>query len=135
MLTNILFASFDKTDHVHKFFGVAWMGGVTYVCTVGVAAHIPVEKCLERLKYNITWKSGTVPRVWQTGAGVVTLFKMENQRVCADYMGISLLRLSGNTAGHTNHICNYNGQDIKAIHGGECIQFGWLRSASLLFCR
>ena len=39
---------------------------------------------------NIPWKSGTVPREWQTGVEV-PLFKMGDQRVCAHYRGITLL--------------------------------------------
>ena len=44
--------------------------------------------------FNIAWKSGTVPREWQTGV-VVPLFKKGDQRVCANYRGITLLSLPG----------------------------------------
>ena len=43
------------------------------------------------------WKSGAVPKEWQTGV-VVPLFKKGNQRVCANYAnytGITLLSLPG----------------------------------------
>ena len=44
--------------------------------------------------FNIAWKSGTVPKEWQTGV-VVPLFKKGDQRVCANYRGITLLSLPG----------------------------------------
>ncbi|KAJ8012365.1 hypothetical protein DPEC_G00041950 [Dallia pectoralis] len=44
--------------------------------------------------FNIAWKSGTVPEEWQTGV-VVPLFKKGDQRVCANYRGITLLSLPG----------------------------------------
>ena len=44
--------------------------------------------------FNIAWKSVTVPREWQTGV-VVPLFKKGDQRVCANYRGITLLSLPG----------------------------------------
>ena len=44
--------------------------------------------------FNIAWKSGAVPREWQTGV-VVPLFKKGDQRVCANYRGITLLSLPG----------------------------------------
>ena len=43
------------------------------------------------------WKSGAVPKEWQTGV-VVPLFKTGDQRVCANYVnytGITLLSLPG----------------------------------------
>ena len=43
---------------------------------------------------NIAWKSGAVPKEWQTGV-VVPLFKKGDQRVCANYRGITLLSLPG----------------------------------------
>ncbi|KAK5865690.1 hypothetical protein PBY51_019939 [Eleginops maclovinus] len=43
---------------------------------------------------NIAWKSETVPKEWQTGV-VVPLFKKGDQRVCANYRGITLLSLPG----------------------------------------
>lgn len=42
----------------------------------------------------IVWKSGAVPKEWQTRV-VVPLFKKGNQRVCANYRGITLLSLPG----------------------------------------
>uniref|UniRef100_A0AAQ4R3P6 Reverse transcriptase domain-containing protein n=1 Tax=Gasterosteus aculeatus aculeatus TaxID=481459 RepID=A0AAQ4R3P6_GASAC len=44
--------------------------------------------------FNIAWKSGTVPKEWQTGV-VVPLFKKGDQRLCAYYRGITLLSLPG----------------------------------------
>uniref|UniRef100_A0A8C5A4J3 ribonuclease H n=1 Tax=Gadus morhua TaxID=8049 RepID=A0A8C5A4J3_GADMO len=44
--------------------------------------------------FNIAWESGTVPKEWQTGV-VVPLFKKGDQRVCANYRGITLLSLPG----------------------------------------
>ena len=44
--------------------------------------------------FNIAWKSGTVPREWQTGV-VAPLFKKGDQRLCANYRGITLLSLPG----------------------------------------
>ena len=44
--------------------------------------------------FNIAWRSGTVPKEWQTGV-VVPLFKKGDQRVCANYRGITLLSLPG----------------------------------------
>uniref|UniRef100_A0AAQ4Q947 Reverse transcriptase domain-containing protein n=1 Tax=Gasterosteus aculeatus aculeatus TaxID=481459 RepID=A0AAQ4Q947_GASAC len=44
--------------------------------------------------FNIAWKSGIVPKEWQTGV-VVPLFKKRDQRVCANYRGITLLSLPG----------------------------------------
>uniref|UniRef100_A0AAQ4S6N9 Reverse transcriptase domain-containing protein n=1 Tax=Gasterosteus aculeatus aculeatus TaxID=481459 RepID=A0AAQ4S6N9_GASAC len=44
--------------------------------------------------FNIAWKSGTVPKEWQIGV-VVPLFKKGDQRVCANYRGITLLSLPG----------------------------------------
>ncbi|KAK5904105.1 hypothetical protein CesoFtcFv8_005702 [Champsocephalus esox] len=43
---------------------------------------------------NVAWKSETVPKEWQTGV-VVPLFKKGDQRVCANYRGITLLSLPG----------------------------------------
>ena len=43
---------------------------------------------------NIAWKSGAVPKEWQTGV-VVPLFKKGDQRVCVNYRGITLLSLPG----------------------------------------
>ena len=46
---------------------------------------------------NIVWKSGAVPKEWQTRV-VVPLFKKGDQRVCANYAnytGITLLSLPG----------------------------------------
>ena len=43
---------------------------------------------------NIAWKSGAVLKEWQTGV-VVPLFKKGDQRVCANYRGITLLSLPG----------------------------------------
>uniref|UniRef100_A0A8P4KHH4 Reverse transcriptase domain-containing protein n=1 Tax=Dicentrarchus labrax TaxID=13489 RepID=A0A8P4KHH4_DICLA len=43
---------------------------------------------------NIAWKSGTAPKEWRTGV-VVHLFKKGDQRVCANYRGITLLSLPG----------------------------------------
>ena len=51
---------------------------------------------LKRL-INIIWKSGAVPKEWQTGV-VVPLFKKGDQRVCANYAnyrGITFLSLPG----------------------------------------
>ena len=44
--------------------------------------------------FNTAWKSGTVPKEWQTGV-VVPLFKKGDQRMCANYRGITLLSLPG----------------------------------------
>ena len=44
--------------------------------------------------FNIAWGSGSVPKEWQTGV-VVPLFKKGDQRVCANYRGITLLSLPG----------------------------------------
>ena len=44
--------------------------------------------------FNIAWKSVTVPKEWQTGV-VVPLFKKGDQRLCANYRGITLLSLPG----------------------------------------
>ena len=44
--------------------------------------------------FNIMWKSGTVPREWQTGA-VVPLFKKGGQRMSASYRSITLLGFPG----------------------------------------
>ena len=44
--------------------------------------------------FNIAWESGSVPREWQTGV-VVPIFKKGDQRVCANYRGITLLSLPG----------------------------------------
>uniref|UniRef100_A0AAQ4RS36 Reverse transcriptase domain-containing protein n=1 Tax=Gasterosteus aculeatus aculeatus TaxID=481459 RepID=A0AAQ4RS36_GASAC len=44
--------------------------------------------------FNIAWKSGTVPKEWQTGV-VVPLFKKGDQRACANYRGITLLSHPG----------------------------------------
>ena len=38
---------------------------------------------------NVAWKSETVPKEWQTGV-VLPLFKKGDQRVCANYRGITL---------------------------------------------
>ena len=43
---------------------------------------------------SIAWKSGAVPKKWLTGV-VVPLFKKGDQRVCANYRGITLLSLPG----------------------------------------
>ena len=43
---------------------------------------------------NIAWKSGAVLKEWQTRV-VVPLFKKGDQRVCANYRGITLLSLPG----------------------------------------
>ncbi|KAK3508064.1 hypothetical protein QTP70_012241 [Hemibagrus guttatus] len=43
---------------------------------------------------NIAWWSGTVPLNWATRV-VVPLFKKEDQRVCSNYRGITLLSLPG----------------------------------------
>jgi len=44
---------------------------------------------------NIAWTSGTVPLDWEIGV-VVPLFQKVDQRVCANYRGITLLSLPGN---------------------------------------
>ncbi len=44
--------------------------------------------------FNIAWRTGAVPKKWQTRV-VVPLFKKGNQRVCANYKGITLLCLFG----------------------------------------
>ena len=44
--------------------------------------------------FDIAWRSGIVPRESQTGV-VVPLFKKGDQRVCANYRGITLLSLPG----------------------------------------
>ena len=43
---------------------------------------------------NIAWKSGAVPKEWQTGV-VVPLFQKGDQRVYVNYRGITLLSLPG----------------------------------------
>ena len=43
---------------------------------------------------NIAWNSGAVPKEWQTRV-VVPLFEKRDQRVCANYRGITLLSLPG----------------------------------------
>uniref|UniRef100_A0AAY5K902 Reverse transcriptase domain-containing protein n=1 Tax=Esox lucius TaxID=8010 RepID=A0AAY5K902_ESOLU len=44
--------------------------------------------------FNIAWESGKVPKEWWTSV-VVPLFKKGDQRVCANYRGITLLSLPG----------------------------------------
>ena len=51
-------------------------------------------------QFNIVLESGTMPKGWQTGV-VVPLYKKGDQRVCANYRGITVLSLPG-TALHTS---------------------------------
>ncbi len=44
--------------------------------------------------FKFVWKSGAVPKEWKTGV-VVPLFRRGDQRVCANYRGITLLSLPG----------------------------------------